>query len=117
MQGHPIAFVSKGLLGRHMTLSVYDKEILTLVMAITKWNQYLMERHFVVKTDQKALKYLLDQKLHIGFQIKWVAKLIQYDFMIEYKKERKNKVADALSRMPSTELFILAIALVDSTLF
>ncbi|XP_019264304.1 PREDICTED: uncharacterized protein LOC109241930 [Nicotiana attenuata] len=55
--GHPIAYLSKGLSGRHQALSVYDKELLALVMAVTKWAQYLMGRHFVVRTDQKALKF------------------------------------------------------------
>ncbi|XP_070008752.1 uncharacterized protein [Nicotiana sylvestris] len=49
--GHPIAYLSKGLSGRHQALSVYDKELLALVMAVTKWAQYLMGRHFVVRTD------------------------------------------------------------------
>lgn len=40
-KGHPIAYISKWLSPRHQTLSVYDKERLALVLAITKWSQYL----------------------------------------------------------------------------
>lgn len=103
--GHLIAFIRKGLSGKHLTLLVYDKELLALVMAITKWSQYLLGRPFIIRTDQRALKYLLDQKLHTGFQMKWVAKLMHYDFEIEYKRERENKTVDVLSRLPMTEVF------------
>lgn len=64
--GHPSAYLSRGLLARHQSLSVYDKELLALFMDVTKWSQYLLERHFLVRKYQKALKFLLDQKLHTG---------------------------------------------------
>lgn len=108
-EGHPLAYLSKGLSPRQKGLSVYDKELLALVLAVTKWSQYLLGRHFVVKSDQKALKFLLDQKLHTGTQMKWIAKLMQFDFHIEYKKGRENKAADALSRLPVAELLLISV--------
>lgn len=57
-KGQPIAYLSKRLSPQHQSLSVYDKELLTLVMAVNKWAQYLTGRPFTVKTDQKALKFL-----------------------------------------------------------
>lgn len=106
-KGQPIAFLSKGLSAQHQTLSVYDKELLALIMAVTKWSQYLTGRTFIVKTYQKALKFLLEQKLHTGTQLKWITRLMQYNFTIEYKKGKENKVADALSRLPLVELTTL----------
>ncbi|XP_070041478.1 uncharacterized protein [Nicotiana tomentosiformis] len=69
-KGQPIAYLSKGLSLQHQTLSVYDKELLALVMAVNKWSQYLTGRPFTMKTDQKALKFLLEQKSHTGSQLK-----------------------------------------------
>lgn len=58
-EGHPIAFISKGLSPRHAALSVYDRELLAIVHTVTKWSHYLLNQKFVIRTDQKALKYLL----------------------------------------------------------
>lgn len=69
-KGQPIVFLSKGLTKKHQSLSIYEKELLSLVLAVSKWSHYLTARPFVVKTDQKALKFLLGQKLHIGTQLK-----------------------------------------------
>lgn len=35
-QGHPVAFVSKGLSMRQQFLSAYEKELLTILVAIKK---------------------------------------------------------------------------------
>lgn len=40
--GQPIAYLSKLLSLQHQALSVYDKELLALVLAVTKWQQYLL---------------------------------------------------------------------------
>ena len=96
---------------------MYDKELLALVLAVTKWSQYLLGSQFVVRTHQKALKFLLDEKLHIGTQMKWIAKLMQFDFQIEYKKWKENKAADSLSRVPTAHLFMLFFIPVETNIF
>ena len=49
--GHPIAFLSKALSPKNLGLSVYEKELLALVMAVTKWKHYLVGHHFIIRTD------------------------------------------------------------------
>lgn len=71
-------------------MSTYEKELLVVVSSVQKWRPYLIGQTFVVRTDQQSLK------------------LLGYDFRVEYKKGRKNKVTDALSRNDE--------ALIDSTL-
>ncbi|XP_075103527.1 uncharacterized protein LOC142178098 [Nicotiana tabacum] len=48
---HCIAFISKGLSPRHDALSVYERELLALVFAVTKWSHCLLSQHVIVKTD------------------------------------------------------------------
>ncbi|GJY39911.1 retrotransposon-related protein [Tanacetum coccineum] len=45
------------------------------------------------------LKYLLDQRITTPTQMKWIPKLMGFDYEIVYKKGVENVVADALSRV------------------
>ncbi|XP_076896345.1 uncharacterized protein LOC143549303 [Bidens hawaiensis] len=58
--GHPLAFISKGISVKQQAMSVYDKELLAILMAVKHWHHYLIVKHFIIKTDQRSLKYLLD---------------------------------------------------------
>ena len=49
-------------------------------------------------TDNKGLKYLLDQPNLNTTQARWLAFLNEYDFGIQHIKGKENKVVDALSR-------------------
>ena len=94
----PIAFHTQTLKGKALQLSTYEKELLALVTAVHKWRPYLLGRPFIIKIDQKSLKYILEQKIATPAQQKWLTKLLGYLFVVEYKRGCENKVADALSR-------------------
>lgn len=111
MQNHqPIAYFSQALGARARAASVYERELMAMVLAIQKWRPYLLGRRFIVRTDQKSLRYLLDQRV-VGhaFQ-KWMTKLMAYDFEIQYKPGSDNRVADALSRV-SHEVELAALSI------
>lgn len=56
----------------------------------------------MVRTYQKSLKFLLEQRIvNIDYK-KWVLNLIKYNFDIQYKTGASNRVVDAFSRMPNT---------------
>ena len=69
-----------------------------ILFAVKKWGQYLLRREFIIKTDHKSLKYLLEQRLYTEAQHTWLFKLHNYKFVVEYKKEKKSTIADSLSR-------------------
>ena len=96
--GRPIAYLSKALGPKHMDLSIYEKEYLAILMAVSKWRHYLEGGTFVIKTDHESLKHLLEQKLTTSIQKKGLTKLLGLDYTIQYRSGKTNKVADALSR-------------------
>lgn len=65
---------------------------------------------------QKILKYLLEQKLHIYFQIRWLAKLLPLNFEIKYKKGKKNIDDDSLSRVQGAEFMALIVSYIHANL-
>lgn len=60
--GHPIAFESKKLNKREYLQSTYNKEMLSIMHALTKWRQYLLGSKFLIRTDCNSLQHLLQQK-------------------------------------------------------
>jgi len=96
--GHPIAYHNQLLSKASQRMSVYQRELMVVALAVRKWHHYLMGHHFIIRTDQKALKFLLEQRVMDEEQQKWVSKLLGYQFEIRYKPRKENTVADALSR-------------------
>lgn len=114
---HPIAFISKVLSPRNRLLSVYDRELLALVHAVSKWHQYLSLQPFLILTDQHSLKFLLEQRLSTPAQYKWVTKLMGLSYEIRYKQGKDNVAADSLSRANHGELLHLAVSSISSELW
>ena len=59
---HPIAYYSKILGIKNRGKPIYKKGLMAIVFTVEKWTHYLMGRHFVVRTDQWSLKFLLEQR-------------------------------------------------------
>ena len=55
----PIAFLSRTMQPAEQNYEIYDKELLAIVEALTKWRQYLLDARepFEVWMDHKNLKY------------------------------------------------------------
>lgn len=75
----PIAYYSSTLGAKVILKSIYEKDLMTIVMEILKWHPYLLGRKFIVRTDQLSLKYIM---VGSDYQ-KWVSKLMGFDFDIQ----------------------------------
>ncbi|KAL2246618.1 UNVERIFIED_CONTAM: Transposon Ty3-I Gag-Pol polyprotein [Sesamum indicum] len=66
----PIAYLSKALALKNFGLSTYEKEFLPFLLAVRKWNHYLQGNRFIIRTDQKSLKHILDKRIDFVLQQK-----------------------------------------------
>jgi hypothetical protein len=94
----PIAYYSKSLGPKATALSTYEKEAIAILESLKKWHHYLLGSSLIIKTDHQSLKFMSDERVNTGMQHKLMLKLMEFDYVIEYKKGYENRAADALSR-------------------
>lgn len=66
---------------------------------LKKWKHYFASTSIIIRTDQQSLKYIHEQRLVDGIQHKLLIKLLGYNYKVEFKKGKENRVVDALSRV------------------
>lgn len=88
---HPLAYFSKKLSLRMQRASAYVRELYAITEAVKKWRQYLLGRKFLIRTDQKSLRSLLDQVIQIPEQQYYLAKLLGYEHAIVYKPGKRKQ--------------------------
>jgi RNase H-like domain found in reverse transcriptase len=94
----PIAYESRKLHLAECNYSPYDGELLALIHCLRTFRPYLVGQPIVVKTDQKALQWLLDQKVLSKQQYRWLDVLQELDLRLEWIKGTSNSIADTLGR-------------------
>ena len=96
----PISYMSRKMQGAERRYAPHDKELLAIVRAVDHWRCYLegTEHPILLQSDHKALQHLNQQPNLSDRQARWVEKLCEFDFKIEYVRGVDNKVADRLSR-------------------
>ena len=97
-EGHPIAFFSKQFCPKLLRSSMYVRELAAITAAVKKWRQYLLGHHFVILTDHRSLKKLMNQAIQTPEQHRFLARLLGFNYVIQYRAGKSNVVADALSQ-------------------
>ena len=86
----------------HKNYSTIKKEILAIVLCITKFQDDLVNKEFLLRIDCKSAKEILqkDVKNIVSKQIfaRWQALLASFDFQIEFIKGENNSFPDFLTR-------------------
>ena len=99
---HPITFLSKALQEAQHNYEVYNREMLTIMLALEEWHHYLIgaDEVFEVWTDHQNLQYFhAPQKLNCR-QAHWISEMASDNFKLLHKPGNTNVKADFLSRPP-----------------
>lgn len=97
-----VALASRSLTECERKYSIIEKEAVACVWSAERWRTYLWGRHCTLRTDHSPLTTLLSTK---GFGraamriSRWSARLMCFNYTVEYKPGKGNVVADSLSRL------------------
>ena len=80
----PIAFLSRTMQPVERDYEIYNKKLLAIVEALTKWRQYLLDmmKLFEIWMDHENLKYFREPHKLNRRQARWYLKLQDYDFIL-----------------------------------
>ena len=96
----PIYFLSHKLSDTQCRWSTIEKEAYAIHYSLQKLDHYLHGADFIVRTDHKPLKYLLESPMQNRKVQMWALSIAGYNCKIEYIEGVANTVADLLSRTP-----------------
>ena len=105
----PVAFASRTLNSAERNYSQVEKEALACVFGVTKFHMYLYGLTFKLVTDHRPLLRLLGGHAEVpghvsGRLTRWSLALAAYSYTIMYKEGKKLCNADALSRLPLSDV-------------
>jgi hypothetical protein len=93
------AFYSAKLNPAQRNYPVHEQEMLAGVETMLRHRDILQGARFVWLTDHKGLVHLLNQRNLSGRQARWIEKIGEFDFEVQYLPGVENLLPDALSRM------------------
>lgn len=109
----PIGYVSRSLNAAGHGYSTVEKEALAVIFGVTRFHQFLYVRKFTIQTNHKPLEGLSEETKGVSQQAtprfqQWALILTAYECNIsqkaDYKAWKANANADALSRLPFSEM-------------
>ena len=100
-----IAYASRSPTKAERNYSLIEREALSIVWGVKKFNLYLCLNKFISVTDHKPLTTLFnpDKPLPVlasGRIQRWAIFLMNYQFTIQFRPTNKHTNVDALSRLP-----------------
>ena len=77
-----------------------EKEAFVIFYALQKFDQYLHDSEFVIRTDHTPLKYIMDCPVQNKKIQHWTTNIYGYNCKIEYIEGKKHVCIDMLSCLP-----------------
>ena len=94
----PIAYASRSMNKAQRRYCTTKRELLAVIVFVQQFRHYLLGRHFIVRTDHSALRWLMSFKNPVDQMARWLEILSQYDYEISHRPGKRHGNADSLSR-------------------
>jgi len=96
---HLVTYLLRKLLLVEQNYDVHNKKLLAIVVSLKSWRVYTEELlELTILTNHKNLVHFIIIKQLNKRQIRWLERLEQYKFKIQYILDKDNDRADALNR-------------------
>ncbi len=97
---HLMIYYSKNLSLAECNYEIYDKKLLAIICVFEHWWSELKLTELFIKmfTDHQALTSLMKDKELSRRQMRWVQKLVDFNFKIMYRSDKQNIKVNALTR-------------------
>jgi len=97
---HSMIYYSKNLSFAECNYEIYDKKLLAIICVFKHWWSELKLTELLIKmfTDHQALTLLMKDKELSRRQMRWIQKLVDFNFKIMYCSDKQNIKVDALTR-------------------
>ena len=104
----PIGYASRTLTSSECNYSQLEKEGLSCIFGVKKFNAFLLGHPFELVTDHKPLLSLLSGSRPTNPQAsarirRWSLFMSSYEYVLSFRNTTSHSNADALSRLPVTE--------------
>ena len=98
---HPVGFFSRALTGSQRNYAAYEVELYAMVRAVEHFRMLLLGKEFLLRTDHAALRNLHRKNLSQTTRVeRWILRLSEYNFTIEYQRGQDNDIADVFHVCP-----------------
>ncbi|POM64685.1 Retrovirus Polyprotein [Phytophthora palmivora] len=105
-EGHErvVSHQSRQMKPNERNYPVHDKELLAMRYAPIKFRVYLLGKQaFAVYTDHASLRTAMKSPHLSQRMARWLSFIAEYNFVVHYKPDKNNILADALSRRPDND--------------
>ena len=97
-----IAYASRTMSRTEQKYETTRKELLAVVTGLKQFRQYLMGRHFIIRTDHMALSWLRRTPEPMPQLARWLTLIEQHDYEVVHRAGKSHGNCDGLSRRPNS---------------
>jgi hypothetical protein len=103
---HPVTFRSKSLTGAERNYNTHNHKTYVIIRVLEDWRHFLegLPETFKIWTNHANLQYWTKVQNLTWRQARWALWLSRFHFMLTHKPGKLNVLADALSRLPDSEV-------------
>lgn len=101
---HPIAYGVRAMKKAESNHTITEKEGLAVVISLNKCRHYLLPSEFEVIVNHQPLKHIFSKNEIKGRLARWLLLLAEHCMKVVYRKGKKHKSVDAISRLRPKDL-------------